>query len=488
MVLFFSQSLLLLLLFFFFFLPFAYFSYQLFITKHQGNDSKTPRLPPGRTGWPLIGESLNYISTIKSGLLENFVTYRMGKYSPKVFRTSIFGETMAVLCGPEGNKLIFSNERKLVRVWFPSSVDKIFPRSHGETNAENFFKVRKMMFVLKVDALKKYVGLMDTAMKQFLRTDWNHRHQQINVYETVKKYTVMMACRVFMSIDDAEQLGKISNLIQHIEAGLFAVPINLPGTAMNRAIKTVELLSKDLEAVVKQRKVDLLNNKASPTQDLLSHLLLTANDDGRFLSESDIASHLLGLMQGGYSTLNVTITFIMNYLAELPDVYNQVLKEQVEIANSKSPKELLNWEDLRKMKYSWNVAQEVLRIRSPGVGTFREVIADFTYAGYLIPKGWKIPLIPQSTFKNPAYYPNPEKFDPTRFEGNGPAPYSYTPFGGGPRMCPGVEYARLAILIFMHNVVTNFKWEKLIPNEKIFTYPAPKFAHGLPIQLHPHNL
>ena len=49
-------------------------------------------------------------------------------------------------------------------------------------------------------------------------------------------------------------------------------------------------------------------------------------------------------------------------------------------------------------------------------------------------------MLPSHT--NPQHFPNPENFDPTRFEGNGPAPYTFVPFGPGPRMYPRNEYAR----------------------------------------------
>lgn len=92
-----------------------------------------------------------------------------------------------------------------------------------------------------------------------------------------------------------------------------------------------------------------------------------------------------------------------------------------------------------------------------------------------------------SSHKNPNYFPDPENFDPSRFEGSGPAPYTFVPFGGGPRMCPGKEYARLEVLVFMHNVVKRFKLEKDIPNEKIMYYASPTPVYGLPVRLQPHQ-
>nr|GMD57747.1 beta-amyrin 28-oxidase-like [Ipomoea batatas] len=161
--------------------------------------------------------------------------------------------------------------------------------------------------------------------------------------------------------------------------------------------------------------------------------------------------------------------------------------EQMEIAKSKGPNERLSWEDIQKMKYSWNVACEALRLFPPGQGAFREAVTDFTYAGFTIPKGWKTFWCVYSTHKNPKYFSEPEKFDPSRFEGSGPAPFTFVPFGGGPRMCPGKEYARLEVLVFMHNVVTNFKMEKLVPDEKIVFHASPVPVNGLPVRLIPHH-
>ncbi|KAJ4709154.1 Cytochrome P450 [Melia azedarach] len=446
-----------------------------------------PNIPPGKIGLPFIGESFEFLSTGWKGHPEKFVFDRMAKYSSEIFKTSLLGQPAAVVCGPVGNKFLFSNENKLVTAWWPDSVNKIFPSSLQTSSNEEAKKMRKLLpQFLKPEALQRYIGIMDHMAQRHFADDWENKHQ-VKVYPLAKKYTFSLACRLFISIEDPNHVARFAGPFHLLASGILSIPINFPGTAFNRGIYASNFIRKELLKIIKQRRSDLAEGKASPTQDILSHVLLTSDENGKFMNDLDIADKILGLLIGGHDTASAACTFVVKFLAELPHVYDQVYKEQMEIANSKAKGELLNWEDIQKMKYSWNVACEVMRMAPPLQGAFREAITDFIFNGFSIPKGWKLYWSANSTHKNPEYFPEPEKFDPSRFEGKGPAPYTYVPFGGGPRMCPGKEYAKLEILVFMHNLVKRFKWEKVLPTEGIIVDPLPMPEKGLPVCLYPHN-
>ncbi|KAK8988532.1 hypothetical protein V6N11_029919 [Hibiscus sabdariffa] len=425
--------------------------------KISSNYASDPNLPPGKMGLPLIGESIELLLTGRRGHPEKFLNDRMEKYSSKIFKTWIFGEPMAVVCGATGNKFLFSNENKLVTSWWPDSVNKIFPSSEQTSSKEEAIKMRKMESnIFKPEALQRYIGMMDTiAQTHFESNDPNH-------------------------------VAKFADPFNALAAGIFTVPINLPGTPFRRGINAAKTIRKELMAIIKQRKMDLADKKATPNQDILSHMLLATDENGQYTNELNVADKILGFLIGGHDTVTAAIVFIVKYLAELPNIRNEVYKEQMEIVGSKKEGELLNWEDIQKMKYSWNVACEVMRLTPPLQGAFREAITDFTFAGFSVPKGWKLHWNVNSTHRNPECFPNPEKFDPRRFEGNGATPYTFVPFGGGPRMCPAKEYARLEILVFMHNISKRFKWEKILSDEKTIVDPFPMPAEGLPIRLLPH--
>ncbi|QCE12636.1 Cytochrome P450 [Vigna unguiculata] len=456
--------------------------------RHNAARSSIAKLPPGNMGFPVIGESIEFLSLGWKGHPEKFIYERMAKYSSKVFKTSLFGERTVMVCGAACNKFLFSNENKLVMSWWPDNVNKIFPSSLETNSKVEAKKLRHMLpQFLSAQALQRYIGIMDTVAQRHFALEWEN-NTSVTVFPLAKRYTFWVACRLFISVDDPMQVEKLLESFNKIAPGIMSVPIDLPGTPFNRAIKASKFIKEKLLKIMRERREELANGTASQTQDILSHMLSSCDENGQYMTENLIADKILGLLIGGHDTASSACTFVVKYLADLPpNIYENVYREQMEIAKSKAPGELLNWEDIQKMKYSWNVACEVMRLAPPLQGAFREAMDDFVFNGFSIPKGWKLYWSASSTHRNPECFAEPEKFDPSRFEGTGPAPYTYVPFGGGPRMCPGKEYARMEILVFMHNLVKRFKWEAIIPDENIFIDPMPVPAKGLPVRLYPHQ-
>ena len=89
------------------------------------------------------------------------------------------------------------------------------------------------------------------------------------------------------------------------------------------------------------------------------------------------------------------------------------------------------------------------------------------------------------THMDNSIFPEPAKFDPSRFDKQASIPpYCYVPFGGGPRICPGYEFARIETLIAIHHIVTQFTW-KLCADNHFSRDPMPVPTRGLPIEIMP---
>ncbi|KAI3957155.1 hypothetical protein MKW98_002782 [Papaver atlanticum] len=457
--------------------------------------------PPGSSSWSFISETIEYIRASLDGVPEKFFFERFKKYSSQVFTTSLFGETVVVIGGTaSGNKFLFSNEYKLINTWFPKSILEIFP--FAKTNVGNpagHKSLRKLYSqLLNPESVHKYIGVMDLMTAQHFETDWDkNMHTDeviITVQPLVKKHSFAIACRLFLGIDyqqEASRIHELHKLFCVVMSGFLSLPINLPGTQLNRAIKSSKLIRQEIQKAVRKRKINVLSHGDSPMQDMLSRLIDLSEEEDRGIDEMYIVELMVGIIFGGITSMGVVLTLVMNYLADFPNVYKEVLKEQMEVASSKGTRELLNWDDIQKMKYSWNVVREVMRVATPSPVGFKRASEDFWYDGYFIPKGRKLVWSSAATHMSPDYFPDPEKFDPSRFEGDGPAPYTFIPFGGGPSLCPGQEYARLEILVFLHHVVRRYKWDKPMPTdvnkeEKIVFKPYPLLTKGLAIHIRPH--
>lgn len=97
-----------------------------------------------------------------------------------------------------------------------------------------------------------------------------------------------------------------------------------------------------------------------------------------------------------------------------------------------------------------------------------------------------------STHLDNKVFEDPVKFNPSRFDTNSKSsvpPYTYIPFGAGPRVCPGAEFARTEVLLIIHHLITNYKWTAMVEDEIVVRDPMPFPNKGLPVKIYPkHNI
>lgn len=112
------------------------------------------------------------------------------------------------------------------------------------------------------------------------------------------------------------------------------------------------------------------------------------------------------------------------------------------------------------MKYLEAVIKEALRMY-PSVPFYgRAVMQDTEYEGKIIPKGVSLLIYAYGVNNDPDYFPNPDVFDPSRFESNdGRNPFSYLPFSAGPRNCVGMFFTNS--LEFSQIVIVGQKYAML---------------------------
>lgn len=464
------------------FIGFAAFSY--LITNRRTRELRG--IPPGTFGWPLIGETLEFLGCQRRGRPQDFCDRRTQKYG-NVFTTSLVGHPTVVLCSPQGNRFLFANENKLVVNSWPASVGNLFRSSLITAVGDDAKRLRRiLMTFLRPEALQKFVGRVDSMTKDHLAEYWIGKNE-VRALPLLKRYTFSLACDLFATINNREEQARFWRHFMVFVKGVMQVPIDLPGTRYNKARRAANAIRQQLGSLLNERKDALAMGKASPEQDLLSFLLSNVDEQGSSLTDNEIQDNILLLLYAGHDTSSSTLTVLLKFLAENPQCYGGVLREQLDIANSKKSGQLLEWEDLQRMKYSWRVAQEALRLYPAAQGAFRKAIKDFTYEGFTIPKGWKLYWTVNSTHRKSEYFSDPDKFDPSRFEGEGPPPYTFVPFGGGPRTCPGNEFARMEILVFLHNIGKNFRWNLVNPCEQVIMDPMPSPVDGLPIKLVQHD-
>nr|ATG29898.1 CYP725A18 [Taxus chinensis] len=455
----------------------------LFRYKHKSS----LKLPPGNLGFPLIGETIQFWGALRSETPQKFFDEKVKKFG-RVFKTSIIGHPTIVVCGPAGNRLILSNENKLVNVAWPNSIMKLLGQDSlmGKTGEEHRIVRAALAGFLDPQALQNYMPKMSTEIQRHINENWKGK-DEVKVLDLVRKNVFSVATALFFGVNDEEEKERLHHLAETALAGSFSIPLDFPGTSYRRALEARLKLDKILSSLIERRRSDLRSGLASGNEDLVSVLLTFKDEGGNPLTDKEILDNFSGLLHASYDTTTSALTLTFKLMSSSAECYDKVVQEQLRIVSNKKEGEEISLKDLKDMKYTWQVVQETLRMFPPLFGSFRKTIADIQYDGYTIPKGWKVLWATYTTHGRDEYFSEPQKFRPSRFEEGGKhvAPYTFLPFGRGERTCPGYEFSKTHILLFIHQFVKTFTgYIPLDPNESISANPLPPLpANGFPVKL-----
>lgn len=449
---------------------------------------RRPNLPPGAVGWPFIGETFGYLRAHPATSIGQFMNQHIARYG-KIYRSSLFGDRTVVSADAGLNRYILQNEGRLFECSYPRSIGGILgkwsmlvlvgdPHREMRSISLNFLSSVRLRAVLLPEVERHTLLVLRDWLPSSSSAVFSAQHE-------AKKFTFNLMAKNIMSMDPGEEETERLRL-EYITfmKGVVSAPLNFPGTAYWKALKSRATILGVIERKMEER-LEKMNKEASSMEedDLLGWAMKQSN-----LSKEQILDLLLSLLFAGHETSSMALALAIFFLEGCPKAVKELREEHLEIARRQKLRGecKLSWEDYKEMVFTQCVINETLRLGNVVRFLHRKVIRDVHYNGYDIPSGWKILPVLAAVHLDSSLYEDPNSFNPWRWKGNasGVAQNSnFMPYGGGTRLCAGSELAKLEMAIFLHHLVLNFRWELAEPDQA-FVYPFVDFPKGLPIRVH----
>ena len=429
-------------------------------------------LPPGNRGWPLVGETLHFLKSPAT-----FTQTRMAQHGT-IFYSNVLGANTVYMSGPEANQWILTGENKYLHNRWTYSIRQLLGGQFvamltGEAHRERRAQLSPHF---KYQALRNFAPEI-AALSQKYMASWAAQSDPITLFHEVRMLAFEIAVHLILGKEKVD-IPYLSRQFLTWTAGMFTpVPVNLPFTTFGKAMKAKKALMDYLEPIVRRRQA-----LAEQPFDMLGSLIETKDKNGQPLSRETILHEIQGQLFAGHDTTVTATSNLMLLLAQHPEALKKGREEQMEMADTSD----LSPDTLKKMPYLNQLINEGLRVIPPVAGAFRVTTEDIVYSGYRIPKGWAVSLGIISAHQSPPWT-NPDQFDPERWSPeraeHKQKPFAYIPFGGGPRLCLGQNFALIEMRIMLALLLRHYRWE-LLPDQdltfSLFPFPQPKSG----IQVH----
>ncbi|NXP44780.1 CP3AO protein, partial [Heliornis fulica] len=229
-----------------------------------------------------------------------------------------------------------------------------------------------------------------------------------------------------------------------------------PSSAVDFFMRSLAKIKEDREKDTQKGRVDFLQLMIE-SQKSGSHR--NNEESQKALTDIEVLAQAFIFIFAGYEPTSNTLCYLAYELAMHPDVQQKLLEEIDTVLPNKAP---LTYEAIMQLEYLDMAVSETLRLFPLGGRLERTCKKDVEINGVTIPKGTIVVIPPATLHYDPEYWPNPEEFRPERFSKENKDtidPYTYLPFGAGPRNCIGMRFALLTLKVAITILLQHFTFQ-----------------------------
>ncbi len=400
---------------------------------------------------PEVGKRILQTLLIKKDFLSALEI--MHQAAGDIFQIPLPGFNPFVLVGPEANRLVLATERQAF-LWRNERDPVTRLLRHGllVEDGETHDSLRRLMSqALHKRVLANYVEIVQRRTDQVIAT-WGD-HNTLDMLVEMRKIALLILMESLFGVDFSPELPRlwssILKSIEYISPGLWILLPDMPRPGYRKAIQRID--SYLFKIITERRQSD------SKRDDLLG--VLTASQE---LSDDLVRDQLLTMLIAGHDTSTALLSWALYLLGKNPEAQDRLVAEVGEQVKDEMPAIA----HLERMAYLDRVVQETARMYPPIHVGNRIAARDLEFNGVPIPAGSRVMYSIYLSHRQPKYWQCPDQFDPDRFAGGSRSiyPYSYVPFGGGPRNCIGMAFAQVEVKIVLARLLQKYHF-KLIPHE-----------------------
>lgn len=382
-----------------------------------------------------------------------------GRYGP-LFRLKVGPYELVQVIEPEHvHQVLHSHRYEMSSQFDPSQ--PVVGQGLATNKGESWLRQRRM--IQPAFHHRQIAGFTEGMAKQTMALveKWREaagRREVVNVTADLLTLNHRILLKLLFDLDSSPEAAAVLNALSLTRAdmagrlrSLVAMPRSLPTPANRRFRAAADMLDHFTYGLIGRRRQD---GTAQP--DVLGMLLLARDrESGEGMNDKQLHDELMTLFFAAYEDPANALSWILYLLTQNPAVEQRVRQEiSRELADR-----LPTYQDIERLAYTRMVVEEGLRLYPPTWSLLRDVVEDDEIGGYAIPKGSLVLLNVYLTHRLPAYWPEPEQFDPERFRperANGRPRYAYYPFGGGGRQCIGNNLALMEIQLVLVMLMQHF--------------------------------